>query len=178
MNHAQPPRPKSRAGFSLLEVTIATMMGTFVVTMAAGITWDISRHLADNIAETRVALEARLAIESFRRDFGGYVPDYFHDEIYEWRLVGVMIPSNDELRLCFDHELDASADWADPDRVVTYTLVAGRLLRTDAETGVTVTVANNVTGIQYAVDGNEIDISIDFQIGGFSETYTFVTSNL
>jgi type II secretory pathway pseudopilin PulG len=171
-------KTKTRSGFSLLEVTIATMMGTMVVTMAAGVAFDVSRHMADNIVKTQVALEARLTIESFRRDFGGYTPDLFHEEIYEWRLVGIMIPTSNELRLCYDHDLDASADWVDPDWVVTYTFVDDRILRSDAVTGVTVTVAHNVSDIQFSIDGNDINIEIEFQVGGFTETYTFVTSNL
>lgn len=178
MNSASSRRPRVHSGFSLLEVTIATMMATLVVTMAAGVAYDISRHMADNIAETQVATEARLAIESFRRDFGGFVPDQLHDEVFHWRLVGIMIPNSSELRLCFDNEIDASADWADPDRVVTYTFVDDRLLRSDAVTGVTIVVAHNVSSVQYSVNGNDINIAIDFQVGGFTETYTFITSNL
>jgi len=178
MNTPPANRTNIRSGFSLLEATIATMMSTLVVTMAAGVAYDISRHMADNIVETQVALEARLAIESFRRDFGGSVPDHIDQETFQWRLVGTMIPTATELRLCFDNDLDASADWVDPDRVITYTLVEDRLQRHDAETGTTITVAHNVNDIQYAINGNDLEIDIEFQIGDFTQTYTFVTSDL
>lgn len=178
MNGTPSRRKNIRSGFSLLEATIATLMSTFVVTMAAGVVYDISRHMAANIVETQVALEARLAIESFRRDLSGSVRDYVLDETFEWRLVGTLIPTPTELRLCFDHDKDASADWADPDRVITYTLVGDRLRRHDAQTGVTVNIAHNIDDIEYVINGNELQIVIDFQIGNFTETYTFVTSDL
>ena len=67
--HPASIRKTNRRGFSLLEVTIGAMMAGAVAIMASGVAFDVTRHLADNIAETQVAAEARLAIESFRRDF-------------------------------------------------------------------------------------------------------------
>jgi type II secretory pathway component PulJ len=167
-----------RPGFSLLEVTIATMMAAMVVTMAAGVTYDVSRVMAGNIAQTQIAIEARLAVESFRRDFGGSSQDIFHDETYEWRLVGRLIPTTDELRLCFDRDLDASADWAEPDRVITYSVDGDQLLRSDGVSGTTITIAHNISDVQFAINGNDINIVIEFQVGGLTETYTFITSDL
>ncbi len=171
-------RKTNRRGFSLLEVTIGAAMAGAVAIMASGVAFDVTRHLVGNIAETQVAAEARLAIESFRRDFGGSSPDLRTGERNEWRLVGRLVPSVDELRLCFDADQDASADWIAPDRVITYSLDGNRLVRSDAVSGNVFTVARFVDDVQFVVVGGRIEISIDFAFGDFTETYSFVTADL
>lgn len=168
----------ARRGVSLLEVTIGSMMAASVAIMASGVAFDISRHLANNIAETQVASEARLAIESLRRDFGGTLPEVRAGERSQWRLVGRLIPSIDELRLCFDSDHDASADWIAPDRVITYSLQGDRLIRSDAESGTVYTVARYVDEVEFVVAAGEITITIDFELAGFTETYSFVTADV
>ncbi|MGB7344014.1 MAG: prepilin-type N-terminal cleavage/methylation domain-containing protein [Pirellulaceae bacterium] len=169
---------KKRCGFSLLEITIASIISAILVLMASGVAVDVSRHMAANIVETQVAAEARLAIESFRRDFGGNSPDAQQGDRAEWRLVGRMIPNSRELRLCFDASQNATADWIAPDHVVIYTLSNGQLLRTDQVTGNTYTVARLVDDVDFTISAGEITIVIDFTAGDFSETYTFVTSDV
>lgn len=168
----------NRSGISLLEVTIGALMAGTVAIMASSVAFDVTRHMVDNIAETQVATEARMAIESFRRDFGGSSPDLRTGQRNRWRLVGRLVPSVDELRLCFDADQDASADWIAPDRVITYSLDGDRLVRTDAISGNTFTVARYVDDVQFVTGGGRIDISIDFAFGGFTETYTFATADL
>ena len=134
--------------------------------------------MEDDGTTSQVAAEARLAIESFRRDFGGSLPETRAGERSQWRLVGRLIPSVDELRLCFDSDQDASADWISPDRVITYSLQGDRLIRSDAETGNVYTVARYVDDVQFVVAGSELTISIDFDLAGFTETYSFVTADV
>lgn len=166
-----------RRGMSLLEVTIGSLMAGTVVMMAAGVTMDLTRHMASHIVETQVRGEARLAIESLRRDFSGSLPDQRTGERGQWRLVGRMVPSVDELRLCFDAQQDASADWIAPDRVITYILDDQRLIRIDALTGNEYTVARYVDDVQFVIAGGEIQITIEFGLGDFTETYSFVTAD-
>ena len=167
-----------RAGFSLLEVTIGSLMAAMIAVMASGVAFDLTRHMADNIAESQVSSEARLAIESFRRDFGGCCPDATTGDRSTWRLVGRMLPTTRELRLCFDSGRDATADWVAPDRVITYSLDGDQLIRTDSISGTVYTVARYVEDIDMVASANEITISIDFQLGDFVETYTFVTRDV
>ena len=169
---------KRRRGFSLLEVTIGSMLAAMVAVMASGVAFDVSRHLVDNIAESQVSAEARLAIESLRRDFGGCCPDATTGDRSSWRLVGRMLPTSRELRLCFDASRDATADWIAPDRVITYSLSGDQLVRSDSISGTVYTVARYVDDIDMTVAANEITILIDFQIGDFNETYTFVTRDV
>ena len=169
---------KRRRGFSLLEITIASIMTASIVLMASGVAVDVTRHMAANIAETQVAAEARLAIESLRRDLSGACPDETLGDRSEWRLVGRLIPNVNELRLCFDADQDATADWVAPDRVVIFTLDSGNLLRTDLLTKNEYVVARHVDDVEFVAASGQIEITIDFQFGGFSETYTFATSDV
>lgn len=167
-----------RRGFSLLEVTVASMMAAAIVVLAASVAVDMARGMAGNIVETQVAAEARLAIESIRRDFSGTCPEEHTGDRDQWRLVGRLIPSPTELRLCFDADKDASADWIAPDRVVTYSLSNNQLVRTDALSGAQYTVARHVDDVEFVLGGDEITISLDFVAGDFATTYTFLVSDV
>tara|TARA_R110002049_G_scaffold4601_5_gene32092 strand:- start:134565 stop:135152 length:588 start_codon:yes stop_codon:yes gene_type:complete len=177
-NNRQDNRQASRRGFSLLEVTIGSLLAAMLAVMASGVAFDISRHFAANIAETQVSSEARLAVESLRRDFGGCCPDAILGDRSQWRLVGRMIPTTREIRLCYDADRDATADWIAPDRVITYSLAGDRLVRSDAISGVDFTVARYVDDIDIVADAGEITFAIDFQIGNFAQSYTFVTRDV
>ena len=173
-----PTRTRKRRGISLLEVTIGTMMASMIAVMATGVAVDVTRHMADNIAETQIASEARMAIESLRRDFSGSSLDETSGDPDTWRLVGRMIPSVNELRLCFDSDRDASADWIAPDRVVIYTQIGNRLVRSDLISGSSYTVARHVDDVQFIAASGEITVLIDFAFGNATETYTMVTSDI
>lgn len=168
---------QQRKGLSLLEITIGTAMAATITMMAAGVTVDISRHMADNIARTRIATEARLAIESFRRDFGGNDPDQSSGDRNRWRLVGTMVPSADELRLCFDDDVDGSADWVSPDRVIIYFESDGQLIRSDIENDRTNVVATLLQSINFEIIGDELRITIEMELGDALETFVFNTPN-
>lgn len=150
-------------------------MAAIVTMMAASVTFDLTRNVADNIARTRVASEARMAIEAFRRDFGGNDPDRATGDRNRWRLVGSLVPTADELRLCFDQDDDGSADWVSPDRVIIYYELDGRLIRFDVENSQTNVVAQLVDSVNFEVIGNELRITLEFEIGGVNETFVFNT---
>ncbi|PAY15409.1 hypothetical protein CKO51_32010 [Rhodopirellula sp. SM50] len=169
---------RRRNGMSLLEVTIGSVMAAMIAMVAAGVTMDMTRNMADNIARTRIAGEARLAIETFRRDFGGNDPDSPTGDRNRWRLVDSMIPTADELRLCFDSDLDGSADWISPDRVILYFESDGQLIRSDLENGRTNVVAQLVDSVNFEVIGNELRITLAFRLGAITETYVFNTPNI
>jgi type II secretory pathway component PulJ len=171
-------RSRTRRGISLLEVTIGTMLASMIAIMAAGVSVDVTRHMADNIAETKIAGEARLAIEALRRDFSGSSLDETAGDPATWRLVGRMIPTANELRLCFDANRDASADWIAPDRVVTYTQVGDRLVRSDQVSGNSYTVARYVDDVQFIAAGGKITVLIDFAFASTTESYTIETSDI
>jgi hypothetical protein len=171
-------RASKRSGISLLEVTIGTMLATMISIMATSVAVDVTRHMAANIAETQIASEARMAIESLRRDFSGSSLDDMTGDPDTWRLVGRMIPSVGELRLCFDANRDASADWIAPDRVIIYTQIGDRLVRSDQISGSSFTVARHVDDVRFVAAAGQITVLIDFTFAGTTETYTMVTSDV
>ena len=155
------------------------MLAAMVAVMASGVAFDVSRHFADNIAESQISTEARLAIESLRRDFGGCCPDTNLGDRSQWRLVGRMIPSTREIRLCYDADRDATADWVAPDRVVTYSLnpVTGWFDLTPSGDP-SLRLPRFVDDIAITAAANEITIDIDFRLGDFAETYTIQTRDV
>ena len=89
-----------------------------------------------------------------------------------------MIPTTRQLRLCFDAHRDATADWVSPDRVITYSLAGNQRIRSDSISGTVYTVARHVEDINITVSANEITILVDFRVGDFAETYTFITRDV
>ncbi|MEO1525347.1 MAG: hypothetical protein AAFX06_07915 [Planctomycetota bacterium] len=168
----------NRSGMSLLEVTIGAMMVATITVVAASVAVDMTRSIAENIGETQLATEARLAIESLRRDFSGNDPDNTVGERSQWRLVGRMIPMSDELRLCYDSGTNGVADWTSPDRVIIYTVDDGHLIRTDVENARDNLIAHSITGINFEVLGGEIRMTLTFELGDLVETYTFNTPDI
>ncbi len=169
---------KHRRGISLLEVTIATMLAGVVSAMAASVAFDLSRGMSQNIAQAQIASEARLAIESLRRDLSGSSHDMPDGDPKHGQLVGKLIPSQTELRLCFDGDENSLADWIAPDRVIQYVLDGSTLTRNDFLSGNVYTVARHVDSVQFLTDGITLSINLDFEFGGVTETYTFQTSDL
>lgn len=169
---------RKRNGISLLEVTIGTMLAGVLSAMAASVAFNVSRSMANNIAETQIASEARMAVESLRRDLAGVSFDSTTGNKFQWRLVGRLIPNEQEMRLCFDADDDASADWVAPDRVIVYYLDGTNLVRDDLLSGNTYTVARHVSDVQFSADGTEITIALDMEFGGVVESYTFLCSDV
>ncbi|TWU08185.1 hypothetical protein Pla52n_07670 [Stieleria varia] len=163
---------------SLLEVTIGSMMVAVITVTASSVAVDMTRHIAGSIRQTRVVAEARLAIESLRRDFGGASLDDSQGDRVLGQLVGRRIASADELQLCFDGDGDAHPDWLGPDRVITYSLVDDQLIRTDSTTATSFVVAQHVESVNFEPMAGEIEIQIDFALGDFSDTYLFVTADV
>lgn len=162
----------------MLEVTIGSLMVAGVTMMAASVSVDITRGISENVRRTRIATQARLSLESFRRDFGGNDPDQKIGDRCHWRLVGRQIPSDSELRLCFDSDANGSADWISPDRVITYSVDDGQLIRSDLEVNQTIVIAELVDAIEFSIVGNEIQIELDFELGNLQRSYIFNTRDL
>lgn len=166
---------RDRRAFSLLEITIGTIMAAGIAVMAASVTVDLTRNMADNVAETRIASESRLAIESLRRDFGGNDPDQPDGDRSQWRLVGVQVPTSDELHLCFDADVNQTADWASPDRVIVYDVQDNQLIRSDAENSRAIVISHLVESFECEIVGTEIRMTVTFQLGNIQESYVFNT---
>ncbi|MEM9588092.1 MAG: hypothetical protein AAGA03_12495 [Planctomycetota bacterium] len=177
--HIRPTKlATSRHGISLLEVTIASLLAGLVAIMASTVAMNASRSYVGNIAQSQMAIEARLVAETLRRDLGGHLPETPVGHRDQWRWVGHMVPASDELRLCFDSDDDASADWGSPDRVITYLQNGNRLVRLDSGTGGEFVVARLIDEVDFSINGGELSVALEFQLGNETMDYEFVTGEL
>ncbi|WP_160148219.1 PulJ/GspJ family protein [Rubripirellula obstinata] len=167
----------ARNGFSLLEVTIAAMMSSMVVVLASTVAVDIGRGFVEGIAEARIATEFRILTGTLQRDFAGSLPEARSGPVKQWRLVGRQLVSDTELRLCFDADEDGSVDWVD-DRIITYLLDDGQLIRSDSISGTEFVVAENLSFLSFSIDAGLITTDFQFSLGGLEEPFTYVTADL
>lgn len=169
---------RNRHGMSLIEVSIAAIMASVLVLFASGVSIDLSRHIAGNLVDTRLSREARIITESLRRDLSGSSLDLTIGSRDQWRLVGTMTPTADELRLCFDASDDATADWVAPDLVVTYFVEGNRLVRNDASTGNDFTVSQFVDDFTVTSAGGRLTVEVELLLNGVERTVSVITEDV
>lgn len=167
----------NRKAFSLLEVTIAAMLSSLVVILASTVAVDIGRGFTEGIAEARIATEFRILTGTLQRDFAGSLPEARTGPVKQWRLVGRQLVSDTELRLCFDADEDGSVDWVD-DRIITYLLDDGQLIRSDSVSGTEFVVAENLSFLEFSIDAGMIMTDFQISLGNFDEPFTYVTADL
>ena len=170
-------KQQNRKAFSLLEVTVAAMMSSLVVVLASAVAVDISRGFTEGIAQSRIATEFRIMTGTLQRDFAGSLPEARTGAVKQWRWVGLQVVSDTELRLCFDADQDGSVDWLD-DRVITYLLDDGQLVRNDSFSGTDFVVAENISFLRFSIDSGTIITDFEISLGGFNEAFTYVTADL
>ncbi|OYP29395.1 hypothetical protein [Rhodopirellula sp. MGV] len=165
-----------RRGTSLLEVTIATGLVAMLAVVSASISVDLSRGMSENIARTRLATEARLTVESLRRDLSGCDPDQPLGERSVGTLVGIESTNRTTLRLCFDGDQNNRADWMPPDRVIVYESEQELLIRSDPFGSHSNVLTHSVQAWQVDDQGDHVQLLLTLGLGRFTETYTFDTS--
>jgi prepilin-type N-terminal cleavage/methylation domain-containing protein len=163
------------SGFTLLEVMIASLLAGFLMLMTAGVWSTLARSTAGNIAEGEIATEARMALETLRRDASGTLPGASAGGRQRGRLVGRLIVGGRELRLCYDGDsANGVADWADPDRVVVYALAGDRLTRTQLGTAGELVVADHAEQFVVTDVGSGVRMALTLRRRDALRTFTFV----
>ena len=148
-----PTPPTSRAaGFTLLELLIASGLSIGLTLIAAQFCGYFLANVTDLNARARAAQELRFAVSSITRDMGP--------------AVGATVMAGNQVLLCKDggDVPDGVADWAPPDTLILYSWVDGQLLRQDQSTGVEIVVADDVSA--FAVEDvapSVLQISITVQ---------------
>ncbi len=174
----QSPLTNHRRGFTLLEVTVVSFLLAFL-TLLLSATWSgLVRPTADLVHRTRLAQEANLAAASLVRDLAGSLPNP-EGRIgtkTQFRFVGRMQPSNNQLWLCFDGSATPNgiADWGSPDTVIIYEVQDNRLVRWDQSSSTSYTVANYVQQLDVQDMGDRVQLKITFQYRGITQTYTLI----
>jgi type II secretory pathway component PulJ len=162
-----------RAAFSLLELMLAGILTTMLSLIAASMSVNLSRVMADSIRDTKLVAELRLAEETIRRDFAGSLPNAPQGTLRANKLVGILV-NNNQLRLCFDGgAFNGSADWTSPDRVIVYAVAEGRLMRQDLSDGSAFTIARNVANFSLVADGTRQQVNLELNHRGTVRTVSW-----
>ncbi len=167
-----------RRGFTLLELTL---VGTFLAILGvllAGVSSGLVRGLVDAVARNKVTHAANLASASLSHDLAGSVPGQLGSK-NSGRYVGRLTPNNTSLWLCFDGGATPNgiADWAGPDTVITYEVVAKQLVRTNRNIQQTFTVTGYVDKLTVADSADGVQLQLTFSYRDTKSTYMFLARN-
>jgi type II secretory pathway pseudopilin PulG len=165
----------ARRAFSLVEVLVVMFLLVLLTGLIAGAWSGLGRPVADVAAQSRLSIEANLAAASFARDLGGSLTDEPTGSDTALQFVGRMQLNGPTLWLCFDGDSDETADWAIPDRVVTYSVQDGNLVRWNQYSGSTFVVARHLDEMQLADLGSgRLQIMLTFKYRSVERTYTLI----
>ncbi len=125
-----------KQGFTILELLIVAILMVMVTMIIAQFWRWILPSITDLNARWHILRENRVTMQNLASDFGP--------------TVGILPVSSEQLILCQDGGdfPNGLADWSEPDRMVDYSLVNSKLVRSDISSGMEVTVANCVSGFE------------------------------
>ncbi len=169
---------RRQTGFTLIEVMVVTATMAFLSMLIAGIWAGLVRSTTDTMAQSRLVSDAQFALESFRRDLAGSLPEDRNGTKLQGMMVGSLVTSDARLLLCFDGEpMNEIADWAAPDTVIIYEVQAGQLMRTDQQSGTAFVVADNVSDFSVTQLASGLRIELTLARGNFTRTYTLISED-
>lgn len=170
-----------RRGFSLVEVSIVSGLMAVLAVLLANAWSGLGRPLLDATVHARLAQEADLALAALSRDLGGYLSDTAGRTGGKstYPVVGRLQPGGSQLWLCFDggSTPNGQADWAPPDTVISYEVVASALVRWDQTAGTSFVVARNVDSFYLQDLGSEVQITLTLSFRSVSQTYTLIAKD-
>jgi prepilin-type N-terminal cleavage/methylation domain-containing protein len=176
-----PPRRGHPRGFTLIEVSIVSILMAMLALLLAE-TWSgLGRPLVETAARSRLTQEANLALAALARDLGGCLSDNAgragRKSVYAF--VGRMQPGGTQLWLCFDGGANpnGTADWAAPDTVISYEVDNARLVRLNQTAGTSFVVAQNVGSFLVENLGSECQITVTFVYRNYSQTYQLIAQD-
>ncbi|MFV2069236.1 MAG: type II secretion system protein J [Pirellulales bacterium] len=167
-----------QTGFTLIELMVVTATMAFLSMLIAGIWAGLARSSTDTMAQARLVSAAQFALESFRRDLAGSLPENPNGTRLQGMMVGSLVTSDARLLLCFDGApMNEVADWAAPDTVIVYEVQNGQLIRTDQQSGTAFVVADNVSAFSVTQLAGGLRIELTVVRGNFTRTYTLVSQD-
>ncbi|HLA83990.1 MAG TPA: hypothetical protein VJL29_04275 [Thermoguttaceae bacterium] len=170
-------RPRGK-GFTLMELMIVSMMTTFLAMLFASAWAGFGQPSADTLVRCQIAQEAQLAVTSLAADLGGSLPNAPTGVRENGRLVG-RLSVGSQLKLCFDGgDLNGTADWTDPDVVITYYVNDdNQLVRWNETADTDFVVASNVESMSPTDRLEGVRIDLTFLFRNESRTYTLITED-
>lgn len=173
-----PMRLRRQTGFTLIEMMVVTATMAFLSMLIAGIWSGLVRSSTDSMAQARLVSAAQFALESFRRDLAGSLPEAQNGSKSEGLMVGNLVTADTRLLLCFDGEpVNEIADWAAPDTVIEYELQVDQLVRTNQMSGIAFVVADNVRNLSLTQLASGLKIELTIERGKLSRTYTVISQD-
>jgi hypothetical protein len=172
------PAPRARKAYTLIEVLLVSSLMTMLAIIVAGVWSGLGGPIIDAISRARVAQEANMAAAALSRDFGGNLDlsEGSGGGLSDGKLVGVAHPGGTILRLCFDGGAspNGTADWADPDTVVSYQVDNGNLIRWNELSGATFVVARYIDSLEMSDVDAGVEIRLTCTFRKVTHTYTLV----
>jgi hypothetical protein len=166
----------SRPGFSLLETMLASVLATLLGVLLAMSCATFGRPALQVDARARITQEGILAAQSLACDLGGFLADTSGRTGTSTQYVFSGWDLSQGHALVLNFQGATSSDLI----VITYQLSGNHLVRYNATSGVTTTIANYVTS--FSVEPNPdnasqalIQITIAFRY--FTATYTLIGVN-
>ena len=126
---------RKKAGFTILELLVVSILMTIVVLITSQFWRWFSPNVSFMIARGHILREAQVAKENLAADFGS--------------AVGVSSVGENGLLICKDSGdyPNGIADWTAPDVMVDYSLVENSLQRNDLSTGSVFTIADCISNL-------------------------------
>lgn len=155
---------KHRKGFSLVEVTVVSVLMVVLAVLLSSAWVGVGRTAAGLIGRGQLVQERDLAIAAFSRDLGGCLvdPNAQIGEKIDGRWLKWYLPSNQELKLYYDGGTDLNGDPL-ANTVVHYMVESGLLKRKTTVNGGTpteFTVARNVYSMTVASDPDNQAVNV------------------
>jgi hypothetical protein len=167
--------PRRRA-ITVVEVSLVAALTAFLVLMISAAWTGLGRATTETQVRCQLAQEARLVAQALRRDLGGYQPEGMDGDKLRYRVVGLSAGDGTELRICYDMDADAAADWAWPDEVVRYCVDGERLVRRRESNSSQFTVAGHVSGWEVNQEADGVRIHLTMAYRNITTTHTMVAN--
>jgi prepilin-type N-terminal cleavage/methylation domain-containing protein len=169
--------PRCRRGFTLVEMSVASACMAVLALVISSAWYGVGRTATDLVVRSQLLQEIDMAVATLSRDLGGS-PANTEGRLggkKQARLVGLRTISG-QLQLCFDggSTPDGQPQWGSPDAVIIYQLVADALVRADASTSTSFTVARNVDTMTITADDTFIRIQLNFKFHDLTRTCTLI----
>jgi prepilin-type N-terminal cleavage/methylation domain-containing protein len=146
---------RRKAGFTILELLVVSILMTIVVLITSQFWRWFSPNVSFMISRGHILREAQVAKENLAADFGS--------------AVGVSGVGENGLLICKDagDYPNGIADWTAPDVMVNYSLVENSLQRNDLSTGSVFTIADCISNLTVEqISPTIMRITLEFAQGG------------
>ena len=167
------------AGFTILEIMVASLVMTLLVVLLSQVWVGMIRPTADMISYSQLDQEAKLAATALAADLGGSLanPEGRLGTQAQYKYVGRLEPASTQLWLCFDSGSSPNgvADWGSPDTVIVYEVQDGSLVRFDQTAGTSVPIARHVDSfVTQDLGDGRVQFQLLLSYRNLSRTYTFI----